>query len=294
MTINYEYYQIFYHVAENKSITAAANQLYMSQSTVSRAIQNLEKDLGCTLLIRSRQGVSLTDEGKYLFNHLKTAFSFIFHAEGHLNNVRKLNNGFLRIGATEMTLQHYLLPCLETFEKEFPNIHINLSFQYPKKVCEQLDSGLLDIAFLTTPFETAPSIQNYELQEFQEILIAGPKYWRLAQQPINFSDLKDEAFIVMEMGTSAGTFFDNFCCRYKVHIMPKYQVCSTPLLVSMVERNLGIGFVPQVYAREKIKSGDLFEIKLKSPADPRKICALTSKIFPLHSVRDVFLSRFVL
>lgn len=294
MTINYEYYQIFYYVAESKSFTAAASQLYLSQSTVSRAIQNLEKDLGCTLFLRSRQGVCLTEEGTYLFNHVKKAFSFISHAEHHLHDVSKLHEGFLRIGATELTLQHFLLPYLESFEKEYPNIHINLSFQYPKKVCEQLDSGLLDITFLTTPFDIAPSILKQELVEFSEILIGGTKYWRLARNPADFHNLKDESFIAMEEGTSASTFFHQICIENKVEIIPKYQVCSTPLVVSMVERNFGIGFVPDVYAEEKLKSGDLFEISLRNPPKKRQICALTSKMFPYHSVRDVFLSKFII
>ena len=81
MIINYEYYQIFYYVAKNKNITVATNQLFLSQSTVSRVIQNLERDLGCTLLIRSKQGLSLTEEGKFLYEHVKKAFSFISIAE---------------------------------------------------------------------------------------------------------------------------------------------------------------------------------------------------------------------
>ena len=113
MIINYELYQIFYYVAALGNITAAANRLFLSQSTVSRAIQNLEKELNCTLFLRSQKGMELTSDGSYLFSHVKKAFLEISIAENHLQTVSALEKGFLRIGVTEMTLNYYLLERLQ-------------------------------------------------------------------------------------------------------------------------------------------------------------------------------------
>ena len=290
MASNYENYRIFYYVAENQNFTTAANQLYLSQPTVSRAIQSLELDLGCTLFKRSRQGITLTEEGIFLYNHVKKAFSFINYAESHLSNSRKLEHGFLRIGATEVTLQHFLLPYLESFREKHPNIHLNISFLYPDKVSEMLDSGMLDIAILTAPVQKDSQIQQHQLAVFEEILVAGSKYRHLAQHPIEFYKLQDEPFIIMEKGTSAHAYFYEICSDFDVEILPQYEVCSTPLIVSMVERNLGIGFLPRAYFH---KSDKIYEIKLKNPLPPRQIYALTSKSFPVNSIRDVFLSHLL-
>lgn len=290
MVTSYDNYQIFYYVAENKNITAAANQLYLSQSTVSRAIQSLERDLGCTLLVRSKQGVTLTEAGNYLYNNVKRAFTFISHAENHLNNIKELKYGFLRIGATEVTLQYYLLPYLQMFEKEYPNIHINLSLSYPQPAIDQLNSGLLDIAILTTPYVENVTIRKTSLVEFQDILICSPEYAKRFPGPVDFYTLQNEPFILLETGTSARTHVEEFCAKQHVTIFPKYEIGSTPMILHMVERGLGIGFIPQVYAREKLKRGEIAEIKLKTPLPAREICSLASKSFPVHSVRDVFLS----
>ena len=72
MNVNYEAYKIFYHVAKHQSISKAANILLISQPAVSYQIKSLEDALGITLFIRTKKGVTLTDEGNVLFNYIST------------------------------------------------------------------------------------------------------------------------------------------------------------------------------------------------------------------------------
>lgn len=67
MNVNYEYYRLFYYVCKYHSITRAANVLRMSQPNVTRALNRLEEQLGCKLLVRSTRGVTMTPEGEVLF-----------------------------------------------------------------------------------------------------------------------------------------------------------------------------------------------------------------------------------
>lgn len=291
MIINYEYYQIFYYVAKNKSITEAANQLFLSQSTVSRVIQNLERDLGCTLLIRSKQGLSLTKEGQFLYEHIKKAFSFISIAENHLSNIKELSSGILRIGATELTLQHFLLPHIKQFEQLHPNIHIEFDFEYPESATKKLNEGLLDIAILTSPLKKVDTINYHLLEEHAQIVIGGTKYKMYSEKKIDFSELEEEPFILMKAGTSARSYADNLFEEYDMHCFPKYETGSTPLIISMVEQNLGLGIVPRAFAAEKLEKGILCEIKTARPLDSFGVYALTSNIFQVSAIRDNFLAQ---
>ena len=72
--MNYEYYKIFYHVAKHKNSTKAATELYSSQPAVTRALQNMEGELGCKLFIRKKTGVELTREGENLYKYAQVAF----------------------------------------------------------------------------------------------------------------------------------------------------------------------------------------------------------------------------
>ena len=70
----YDYYRIFYHVAQQHSFTKAAEVLHNNQPNITRCMNNLETELGCHLFVRSNRGVSLTPEGQKLFNHVAIAF----------------------------------------------------------------------------------------------------------------------------------------------------------------------------------------------------------------------------
>ena len=77
MNINIELYKTFYCVAKNGNITKAANELMITQPGVSKAIKSLEEQIGCSLFIRTKNGVILTDEGKVFYDQIKQAMDHI-------------------------------------------------------------------------------------------------------------------------------------------------------------------------------------------------------------------------
>lgn len=292
MIINYELYQIFYYVAALGNITAAANRLFLSQSTVSRAIQNLEKELNCTLFLRSQKGMELTSDGSYLFSHVKKAFLEISIAENHLQTVSALEKGFLRIGVTEMTLNYYLLERLQKFREAYPGIQVSLSFEQTKTALTELRENTLDIAVLTTPIPQDEQICQQPLCEIQDVLIGGTRFRHLAGRKVSITELENEDFILMEKGTSTWKYVRNYFEQHDTTINEQYHVCSLSLIRSMAEMNMGLGILPEIYLRE-YDGSDLFEVDLIDPLPKREICALTSTDCPIHPVRDAFMKYLV-
>ena len=84
MYISYDYYKIFYYVAKCGSFTRAADILLSNQPNLTRAIKNLEQELGCTLFERSNKGVKLTDAGEHLFLHVSAAVEHFQAAEAEI------------------------------------------------------------------------------------------------------------------------------------------------------------------------------------------------------------------
>ena len=113
--INFEYYKVFYYVARYGNITTAAKALFLSQSTVSRMIQNLEHDLETILFARNKKGVTLTDTGVVLYNHVSQACEHIFLGEQRVNLMKQLGEGMIKIGTTEMVMKYFLMPFLTEF-----------------------------------------------------------------------------------------------------------------------------------------------------------------------------------
>ena len=113
MTENLEYYKVFYYVAKLGSLTAAAQELSVSQPAVSQAIKHLEQALETRLFMRASRGIRLTSEGQVLFEHVKEGYEQILLGEKKLTAMLQLDYGEVRIGASDMTLKYYLLPLLE-------------------------------------------------------------------------------------------------------------------------------------------------------------------------------------
>ena len=113
--VNLEYYRVFYYVAKLKSITLAADELFISQPAVSQAIKHLENTLGGSLFIRTPKGVRLTPEGELLNIYVAQGYESLLQGENKYKELFMLEAGEIRIGASDMTLQYYLLPYLEEF-----------------------------------------------------------------------------------------------------------------------------------------------------------------------------------
>ena len=151
MDITYDYYRIFYYVAKYKSFTRAATVLMNNQPNISRAMNNLEKQLGCTLFLRSNRGISLTPEGKKLYNHVSVAYRHLQAAELELSGSNTLESGNVTISASETALHGILLDVLRDFHNAYPNIHIHILSHTTPEAIQTVRSGLADFCVVTSP-----------------------------------------------------------------------------------------------------------------------------------------------
>ena len=113
--ITYDYYRIFYFVAQYHSFTKAAEILKNNQPNITRCMNNLESELGCKLFIRSHQGVTLTAEGEKVYERVAVAYEQLRTVEEELALERSLESGLITIGASETALRLMLLSRLEHF-----------------------------------------------------------------------------------------------------------------------------------------------------------------------------------
>jgi DNA-binding transcriptional LysR family regulator len=265
--------------------------MFLAQSTVSRTIQNLETELGCTLFERTTHGVSLTEEGRILYHHLKLAFEHITAAEERLDNIRNLNEGLLRIGASELTLEYYLIPYLEKFKREYPKIRIQVSYSNPTHAISYLNSKLLDVAVLAGPFIEDDSIKTIPLNrgEVDYVLIAGNGFSELQSKTVDLHDLRDYPFISMEKGMGARIFADQIAEKHGFILRPESEVGSMPLLISLVQINLGLAFIPEPHSKLPLSENSVFKVDLFQELPKENISLLTCKDTP----RNRALIRFI-
>ena len=138
MNISYDYYRVFYYVAKLKSFTAAAQALMNNQPNITRMMKKLEEELGCTLFIRQRHGITLTPEGEKLYAHISVAMEHILSGEEEIAREKSLQGGVVTIAASEIALHCVLLPALKKYRKAYPGIRIRISNQTTPQALSEL------------------------------------------------------------------------------------------------------------------------------------------------------------
>ena len=141
MAVKLELYRVFHEVARMGNISAAAQNLFISQSAVSQSIKQLEEQLQVRLFSRSTKGVYLTSEGKLLQEYISHALGLIQSGEEKLAQSRQLLTGELIIGASDTVTKTYLLSRLEAFHRDYPDIRIRILNGTSHMVLNYLHAG---------------------------------------------------------------------------------------------------------------------------------------------------------
>lgn len=272
MDITYDYYRIFYYVATCKSFSKAAGLLSANQSNISRFINNLEHQLGCKLFVRSNRGISLTPEGEKLYSHVRIAQEQFRAAELELINDKNLSGGTITISVSDTALHGHLLPILGAFHSTHPGIHLRILTHSTPQAIQVLKNRLVHFAVVTTPSNIKPPLKETCLKSFQEILIGGKHYSFLKDTPHHLWELVQYPFVCLGKDTVTYEFYSNLLLKYDLVFKPDIEVASTNQLMPMIKNDLGIGFIPERFAKEALENGEVFSIPLEEPIPRRSIC----------------------
>lgn len=286
--MNYEYFKIFYYVGKHKNITRAAVELYSSQPAVTRAVQNLENELGCRLFVRTKNGVEFTHEGQTLFDYVSIAHSQILKGENEISHSISAENGTVYIGATVTALYGFLFGVLDEFHKNHPNVKFKINTGSSNGTIEKLKNGIFDIAFVSTPCNNTKSLSLFNVRSFNDILIAGNNFKELEGKTLSLGDIKNYPFVSLRHSMQLRQFLDDIFAGDGVALSPDIEADSADLLVPMISHNFGLGFVPQDMAEEAIKRGQVFKVNFETELPQRYICMVTDPHHPQTNVSREF------
>lgn len=188
--------QYFLAVAEEQSITKAAEYLHISQPTLSKQMMDLEERLGKQLLVRGRKKVTLTEEGIFLRGRAQEIISLMDKTERAFRDNEQSISGDVYIGCGEYRSTFSIMQIIRSIQEEYPDIRFHFFSSNADAVIERLDKGLLDMGFLLEP-EITPryDYQKLPLREAWGILMR--KDSPLAdREEISFADLADLPLIM--------------------------------------------------------------------------------------------------
>lgn len=283
MINNLEYYKVFYYVAKHKSLTAAAGELAISQPAVSQSVRQLETSLGVKLFTRASKGVRLTKEGEMLYGYVTKGYEQIMLGEQKVRQMLNLDLGEIHIGASDMTLQYYLLPHLERFHEKYPGIKVVVTNAPTPETLRNLREGIIDFGVVSTPFDAGDEIQAIVVREIEDVFVAGRKFIPYKNRMLDLQELEHMPIICLEGETSSRSYIDNFLLQNHVEIKPEFELATSDMIVQFTLRNLGVGCVVRDFAREYLDSGQLFELRFNQIIPKRHFCVVTDVRNPMSA-----------
>lgn len=284
MNINYELYKIFYQVVINGSISKAASTMYISQPAVSQAIQNLEDKLGGKLLIRTKQGILLTEEGNVLFQYIKTGIEAFQNGENAFLNYMNLDSGSIRIGASATITRHVVMPYLEKFHKLYPKVDIKITNQLTSELVSMLRKGDLDLLVVNLPMKEQKDLKITSICKVHDIFVGNLDYYKKTKGKITASELEKYPLVTQKEPSNTREFLNHYLENNHLSTRVSNEIVSYSLVMDFVQAGFGIGYATREFILEELKNKRLFEIKVTPSVPTREVgIVVLNKSVPNYS-----------
>ena len=273
MAVRLELYRVFLEVAKQGNISAAAQNLFISQSAVSQSVKQLEEQLQVRLFSRSTRGVSLTSEGKLLLEYVSHALGLLQSGEEKIAASRQLLTGELIIGTSDTVTKTYLLSRLEAFHKDYPDIRIRILNGTTSMVLDYLHAGQVDIAFASeAPDETVYSVRH--CVDTHTIFVAAPDYLEF-DKVYTMEEIAALPLILLERKASSRVYVERYFQDHGVQIHPEIELGSHNLLISLARIGLGVACVTEEFSLSGLSRGVIVPLKTDFEIPPRTVTMCT-------------------
>lgn len=241
----------FQAVAEELSYSRAAERLRIAQPALSRAVQEIEAELGGPLLDRNRRRVSLTPAGKVLLREASILFERWEEAMRRVKRTAAGEEGELRLGYIGPPTQPFLGRLLAEYRQRYPLVAVHLEERTPERVWEMLAKGRLSAAF-TRPVSTPPAsgLRTIILRRERFGAVVPPSHALATRKNLSWKRLAGEPLIVLARREGVGSHDGVLNACRQAGFTPR--LAYTPSLIgtilSYVEAGAGVGIVPESVA----------------------------------------------
>ena len=288
--------QIFLAVAQQMHFTRAAEALYITQPSVSAAIQSLEEQYGVKLFNRVGRRIELTLAGKMLQVEAQKILTQVELTERGLRELNDLKRGELRLGASQ-TIGNYWLPhFISLFKQEYPNISVDCTLGNTTEISEGTVTGLFDLSLVEG--EVEPSVlASLEQQivggDCLQIVVGQSHPW-FEQMAVEVTELTSTAWVMREKGSGTRQQFEQVLRQWSIEPTQLNVILSMKsgdMVKAAVESGVGSAAISNLIITKELRLDMLRCIKVTGlPKDTTGIDPLSRPFFLLKH-RERFQTR---
>lgn len=270
----------FITVAETQKMSEAAKRLYISQPTVSQTISDLEEEYGVAFFKRYPKHLEITPMGKLFLEHALKVITSYENLNQFMKNSKMIRP--LRVGATLTIGDTMISDIIQILQNNHPDIETSVYIENTKILEHRLIHNELDIAFvegiiLNDMIVTEPILED-SLQ-----LICSKDHPFTQMDMINVEDLRDQAFIMREVGSGTRSILENLMNTYHIPIYIIWESYSGSAIIDAVRRNLGIAVISTRYLKNNFESGLLHSCFIKDMPMHRFFYLCYNRYHPVNS-----------
>ena len=264
-------------VAEQGSFSAAADDLYVSQSAVSQQIANLEAEVGEPLVLRLRGGPVLTDAGQLLVGHAELAMARLEQAERELASLSGLEAGELRLVSFASASATIVTDAIGRFREAHPGIRLSLTEAEPEDALPALRRGRYDVAVLYDfelyPFDHDDDIAMRSVIDERMHLALPPDHRLAGCGAVDIAELSDESWLCGSSETSCRKLTLRSCERAGFVPDIAYESNDYTVMQALVSAGMGVTLVPDLALM--LPSPDIALVEVIPDPPVRRVWAAT-------------------
>lgn len=268
---------VFIAVAEKKNFSRAAEELHMTQPSVSQQIQLLERNLGTKLLNRTNKFVELTKAGEIVYSHAKEITGLYKRMSTLVNDLMNEANGLLKIGAS-YTFGEYVLPyMLAKLKHQYPNVTPSVLIGNTREIAQAVFNHQIDIGIV----EGEVANQKLYLKTFatdEMYILAGANHYLVNNKEVTTDQLEQETWIVREEGSGTREATDRLFDKLKIRPTKLVEFGSTQLIKEAVEAGLGISYLSGLTVKKEKLLHTIYVLNVEGTPIKRNFSILTEPV----------------
>ncbi len=276
-SVSLRHLRCFLAVAETGSFTAASSRMFLTQSSLTAAIQQFEEAIGLKLFDRTTRRVVMTQEAERFKDQAEKILSGFDGAIGDLRAFGQSQQGNIRIAAAASVMTLFMVDAISAFSQSYPDITFSLRDTGAEQVEQMVFDGEVDFA-LASPHKGYEDLSYTPLLEDQYGVIyrRGHRFGR-SRKPLRWADLTKRGYVAFSIDTGIGTFLREHVDGSSLFDGPHDEVSSTTSLFPFLSSGDRYSVVPALAA----KAGESFNLQFRALTDPvlsRQICLVTRKL----------------
>jgi DNA-binding transcriptional LysR family regulator len=265
--------QSFLRVAQEGSITRAAETLCLTQPAVTQQVRALERELGVALFDRTGRGVRLTPAGAALQQYARRSLALLDECRQAIADLEAGASGRLVLGAGVTTSIFHLPGWLRAFQERHPGIDVVVRTGRSRETAALVLEREIDLGLVTSGVQN-PDLRVVELYE-EEIILVAPRGHPLAGRALPAAELARAPLILFRQGAGFREYLDRALQRAGITPQVKMESDSAEAIKSFVAVGLGVSFLPAAAVEAEVRAGVLACVEVAGlPPLKRRTCAL--------------------